>query len=80
MKDTNNEVELYFNKMIMNKTGQERLIMGFSMFEMARTQILAFLKSNNPNIDSKEINKYIFLRFYTEDFSHEEQKKILMRI
>lgn len=41
MKDTPPEVESFFNELMMKKTGEERLRMGFSMFEMARKQVLA---------------------------------------
>lgn len=36
MKDTSLEMESYFIELIMKKSGQERLKMGFSMFDMAR--------------------------------------------
>lgn len=54
--------------------------MGFSMFEMARKQVLASILNQNPNADPKEIRKQIFLRFYGEDFTPEEREKILARI
>lgn len=80
MKDTTPEIESLFNRMMMSKTGQERLKMGFSMFEMARKQVLASILNQNPNADPKEIRKQIFLRFYGEDFTPEEREKILARI
>ncbi len=80
MRDTNPEIEERFVEMMMRRSGQERLRMGFSMFNMARRQVVASIKMNKPNADRKEIRKGIFLRFYGQDFSVEDQKKILPRI
>lgn len=77
MRDTNPEIEERFVEMMMRRSGQERLRMGFSMFNMARRQVVASIKMNKPNADRKEIRKGIFLRFYGQDFSVEDQKKIL---
>ncbi len=80
MNDTNPLVESVFIEMIMKKSGQERMMMGFSMFEMARRQVVASVKMNNPDADIKDIRKEIFLRFYGQDFSPEEREKILRRL
>jgi hypothetical protein len=65
---------------MMKKTGQERLKMGFSMFDMARKQVLASILNQNPNADLKDIRKQLFLRFYGDDFTSEEREKILTQI
>lgn len=80
MNDTSPEVESLFNELMMKKTGQERMQMGFSMFEMARKQVLASIINQNPNVDSREIRKQLFLRFYGDDFTPEEREKILAQI
>ena len=80
MNDTAPDIESRFNRMMMKKSGQERMKMGFSMFEMARRQVEASIKAKNPNADSQDVRKEIFLRFYGHEFSHEEQVKILKRI
>ena len=54
--------------------------MGFSMFNMARKQIVASVKINKPDADIKDIRKEIFIRFYGQEFSPKEQEKILMHI
>ena len=51
MNDTNYLVESRFLEMMMKKSGQERLMMGFSMFDMARSQVVASIKRDNPNAD-----------------------------
>ncbi|MGR3311025.1 MAG: hypothetical protein ACUZ77_09635, partial [Candidatus Brocadiales bacterium] len=62
------------------KSGQERMMMGFSMSKMARKQVVASIKQDNPNADIKEIRREIFLRFYGQDFSPEEREKILRKL
>ena len=80
MKDTSPEIEALFYQMIMKKSGQERMMMGFSMFDMARMQVEAGIRANKPNANRQEIRREIFLRFYGQEFSPEEQDKILKRI
>lgn len=54
--------------------------MGFSMFNLARKQALASIRRNKPTPSEEEIRKELFARFYGEDFSSEDQKKILRKI
>ncbi|MBM2839198.1 MAG: hypothetical protein HW415_1823 [Deltaproteobacteria bacterium] len=72
MNDTSPEMDKRFQEMIMAKSGQERLLMGFSMFETARRQVIATIKGGNA-----DIKKELFVRFYGADFSQEEMEKIL---
>ncbi len=51
--------------------------MGFSMFDMARRQVIASIKDTNPNASMNDIKQEIFLRFYAQEFSPKEQEKIL---
>lgn len=80
MNDTNVKIEIRFNEMMMKKSGQERMEMGFSMFNMVHCQVLAAIKMDKPDADEREIRKEMFLRFYGPEFTLEEQKKILMRL
>ncbi|MFQ5904897.1 MAG: hypothetical protein ACE5JO_14535, partial [Candidatus Binatia bacterium] len=80
MKDTAPKLESCFFEMIMEKSGQERLKMGFSMFEFARHQILSSIVKENPKASTKDIRAQLFSRLYGEDFSTEEQKWILAKL
>ncbi|MBI4849362.1 MAG: hypothetical protein HY808_12450 [Nitrospirae bacterium] len=80
MKDTSPEMEDCFNDMMMQKSGEERLKMGFSMFDTSRRQVIASIKMNNPEADDKAVRKELFDRFYGQDFSSEESGKILAGI
>lgn len=80
MNDTKASVEVLFQKMMMEKSGQERMKMGFSMFDFARKQVIASIQRKNPNIDIKDLKRELFLRFYGQDLSSEEQEKILHKL
>ena len=80
MNDTSPEIESRFHEMMMKKSGQERMKMGFSMFDMARRQVVASVKMERPDAGIKDIRREIFLRFYGEDFSPEEREKIMARV
>ncbi|MEE9165283.1 MAG: hypothetical protein V3U15_03360 [Nitrospinota bacterium] len=80
MNDTSPEIERRFRKMMMEKSGEERLRMGFSMFDFVRRQVIASIKEKNPEADEIEIKKEIFLRFYGHEFSNEELKSILKHL
>lgn len=57
MNDTDPKIQNRFNAMMMSKSGQERLKMGFSMFNMARRQVIASIKIAKPDADAREIRK-----------------------
>ena len=80
MRDTSPEIENQFIAMMMRRSGQERLKMGFSMFNLARKQALASIRRNKPTAGTEEIRKELFSRFYGEEFSPEDQEKILRQI
>ncbi len=80
MKDTSPEMESRFYEMIMKKSGEERLKMGFSMFDTAHKQVVASVKMNKPDVDMKTMRKEIFLRFYGQEFSSKELEKIMPHI
>ncbi len=79
MRDTSPELQQQFIKMIGKKSGQERLLMGFSMFDMARNIVISSIKAKNQNADLKTILSEIFLRFYGSDFPN-NKKEILKEI
>ena len=80
MNDTSLFIESHFLEMMMKKSGEERLKMGFSMFDVARRQVIASIMRDNPNADIKDIKRELFLRFYEQDFPLEERGKILCKL
>ncbi|MEA3499395.1 MAG: hypothetical protein U9R41_00015 [Candidatus Marinimicrobia bacterium] len=73
MKDTSREIQNKYFEMLMNKSGEERIIMASKMEESAREMVLASL---TDNISEKEKKIELFLRYYKEDFSNEELARI----
>jgi hypothetical protein len=80
VRDTSPEIEKQFIAMMMKRSGQERLKMGFSMFNLARKQALASIRRNKRTAGTEEIRKELFSRFYGQEFSPEDQEKILRQI
>jgi hypothetical protein len=77
MDANNKKVELIYRKMIAEKTGEERLLMGFSMFDFSSRILLSSIKEKAPPEKLREI---IFLRLYRNDFSKKQQKEILKHL
>lgn len=77
MDANNKKVELIYRKMIAEKTGEERLLMGFSMFDFSSRILLSSIKDKAPPEKLREI---IFLRLYRNDFSKKQQKEILKHL
>ena len=75
MEDTSIFVESLFLEIMMKGSGQERLKMGFPMFDMARRQVIESIKEGNPNAGMNDIKKEIFLRFYAQEFSPEDRER-----
>ena len=80
MGDTSPEIEDKFFEMIMKESGQKRMKMGFSMFNMARLQVIASINMDKPRANLNEIRREIFLRFYGNDFCPQEQERILISL
>ena len=74
MNDTNPRINKIFFDMIMKKSNEERLKMGFSMFETARKLSLLNIKNK------KKWRIEIFLRFYGDDFDEIRKKRIIERL
>ena len=77
MNDTSANMLLYYQKMIMSRSGRERMQMGFSMFDTAKQIAKSAILEHEPEISTKDMNKKIFLRFYGQEYSKEQKEKIL---
>ena len=80
MNDTSPEIESRYRAMLMQRTGEERLIMGCAMRDTARAFIEASLRERNPNATEDTIRKGLFLRFYGHEFDDATRDKILAAI
>ena len=77
MEANNKKVESIYRKMVAEKTGEERLLMGFSMFDFSSVILLSSIKRDTP---PERQRKELFLRLYKNDFSKEQQDKILKHL
>jgi len=80
MKDTHPEIEERFFKMIMEKSGEERLQMGFEMDEAARRLAAASLLNENREASELDIRIAVFNRFYEIDLSSEIRQKVIKKM
>ena len=77
MNDTHPEIAVRFRKLMMSKSGQERLLMGCSMYDTAKEIVRSSIYNNHPGISEAEMRREIFLRFYGLDFSLAEREKLI---
>jgi len=80
MKDTHPEIEERFFKMIMEKSGEERLQMGFEMDEAARRLAAASLLNENREASELDIRIAVFNRFYEIDLSPKIRQKVIKKM
>lgn len=80
MNDTSTEMDQRYRAMLMQRTGEERLIMGCAMRDTARALVEASLRERDPQATVEAIRKGLFLRFYGHEFDHETRAKILATI
>ncbi len=77
ISDTHESIEFRFHRMMMELAPEKRLKMGCSMFDTAKEIVRSSILEHNPNISARELKKAIFLRFYGQDFSTDQQRKIM---
>ena len=80
MNDTPREIDERYRAMLMQRSGEERLIMGCAMRETARALVEASLREQDPHATIETIRKGLFLRFYGHEFDAESRAKILAAI
>ena len=77
MNDTSPEMEKRYHAMLMERSGEERLAMGCSMYDAARAVVRSSMLNENPGLTESELKEKIFLRFYGLDFSETQKRKII---
>lgn len=76
MNDTSLKIDKLLHEKIMQRTGEERLIMSSSMFDVSKEIVISSIKEQNPNISKSELNTKLFIRLYSADFENKIIKKI----
>jgi hypothetical protein len=77
MNDTHPKIAIHFRNLLMSKTGQERLLMGCSMYDTAKEIVRSSIFNDHPGITETEMIKEIFLRFYGHEFNQDEREKVI---
>ena len=77
MNDTSWAFQALFHQKIMERSGEERVMMGDSMFESARGMTLSSLPAG---LSPSERRYNLFLRFYGRDFDSYIIEQIKQRI
>jgi len=80
MNDTSTDMDQRYRAMLMQRTGEERLIMGCAMRDTARAIVEASIREHDPQATVEVIRKSLFLRFYGHEFDGETRAKILAAI
>jgi hypothetical protein len=75
MKDTPPEMDARYQDMLMQRSGEERLIMGCAMHETARTLVETSIRELDPQASLETVRKGIFLRFYGHEFDADSRRR-----
>jgi hypothetical protein len=66
--------------MLLGRSGEDRLRMGFSMYATARALVVASILERDPQASPEQIRAAIFLRFYGRDFDDATRERIPTRL
>lgn len=77
MRDTAEVISERYRKMLLSRPPEERLRMGFSMYDTAKEIVKSAIRHKFPGIAPGDLKKEVFLRFYGFEFSAREQEKII---
>jgi len=80
MKDTAPEMDARYRAMLMQRSGEERLMMGCAMRETARALVEASIREQDPQATPEAVRKGLFLRFYGHEFDAASRAKIIAAI
>jgi hypothetical protein len=80
MKDTPADVEARYRHMLLARSGEDRLRMGFSMYATARALVVASILASEPGASPERIRQAIFLRFYGRDFGAAARDRIVAKL
>lgn len=68
MRDTSSGVEQLYRDLLLQRSGEERLKMGFSMHQLAKSLVLAAIRQEHPHASAALLRRELFIRFYGADF------------
>jgi hypothetical protein len=77
MQDTSPEMESRYRAMIMERSGEDRLKIGCSMFDAAKALMRAGILDKNPHASPGEIRRALFMQLYGQECDADSRAKIL---
>jgi len=77
MRDTSEAMDRRYRDLLLKRSGEERLKMGFSMYASAQAMVRASVLADRPSASAFALKRVVFLRFYGQDFDSAERKRIL---
>jgi len=77
MNDSDCNINEIYRKMLMSLSGEKRMLMSFSMFDLSAKLMICSIKKKYSR---KDFRKQVFLRLYGNDFKKDEIEKILSSI
>ena len=77
MNDTPPEVAHRYRAMLLDRSGEARLLMGDSMYAAARALVRASILAATPHASPAQLRRQIFLRFYGHEFDARTRDQIL---
>jgi hypothetical protein len=80
MNDTTPEMSKKMYEMIQQKTPEERLKMGCSMYDLSKRLVIQTLLKNDPHLSATDLRVGIFQQFYGNDFSPNASAKIIKHL
>jgi hypothetical protein len=80
MKDTPPDVARRYQDLLMQRSGEARLRMGWSMYAAARAIVVASIRAKEPDASPARVRQALFLRFYGGDFDPVTRARILQAL
>jgi hypothetical protein len=80
VKDTTPAMERKFHRMLMERSGVERLKMGCSMHSTAQALAKATISKQHPKASRAELKRLFFLHFYGADFPPGKRNRIALAL
>ena len=77
MNDTPPDVDHRYRALLMQRSGEERMLIGDSMYAAARALVRASILAATPHASPAQSRQQIFLRFYGHEFDAHTRDKIL---
>ena len=80
MNDTSLKMESLLRKLVMAKSGEERLAMGCAMFDDAKVIALAGLHAERSGMDEREHRVQLLMRLYGQEFGASRSARVCARL